>query len=115
MGLFYLCGIDELPEGDARGFDPRKQGFDSIFVVRKNGVLHAYRDACPHYGDTPMAWRKNAYLDGGATNIVCAAHGAQFAIDSGICTLGPCLGQVLTRVPLRTNVSKHIYAELEDL
>jgi len=114
MAHFYLCKADELPEGAARGFDPRGEGCDTIFVVRKEGRLHAYRDACPHYGDTPMAWRKDAYLDGAGSRIVCSAHGAQFRIDTGVCTLGPCLGQSLTRVPLITDASNAIFAELQD-
>jgi nitrite reductase/ring-hydroxylating ferredoxin subunit len=45
--------------------------------VRRGEQLHAWRDACPHFGDTPMAWRKDAYLNGDATRIVCHAHGAR--------------------------------------
>jgi len=100
MAHHYLCKGRDLAEGCARGFDPRGEGNDTIFVVRKDGRLHAYRDACPHYGDTPMAWRKDAYLNGDATRIVCHAHGAQFDIASGTCLLGPCLGQRLTPVPV---------------
>lgn len=51
-------------------------------------VCTASADARPHQG-TPMAWRKDAYLDAAGERIVCAAHGAQFEIDSGLCTLGP--------------------------
>jgi nitrite reductase/ring-hydroxylating ferredoxin subunit len=47
-----------------------------------------------------MAWRKDAYLDGTGQHIVCAAHGAQFDIATGLCTLGPCLGESLTPLPL---------------
>lgn len=110
---FYLCRADAIGEGRARGFDPRGAGFDTMFVVHKDGRLHAWRDACPHYGDTPMAWRKDAYLDSAGTRIVCSAHGAQFIIDTGVCTLGPCLGQALTMVPLVIDDSNDIYAELE--
>ena len=113
MAHHYLCKGSDLAEGCARGFDPRGEGVDTVFVVRKDGRLHAYRDACPHYGDTPMAWRKDAYLDGAATRIVCSAHGAQFAIDTGICTLGPCLGQALTPVPLAIAAPDDVYAVLE--
>ncbi len=47
-----------------------------------------------------MAWRKDAYLNGDGTRIVCHAHGAQFEIASGVCVLGPCLGQKLERVDI---------------
>jgi nitrite reductase/ring-hydroxylating ferredoxin subunit len=111
----YLCQADEIAEGEARGFDPRGQGRDSVLVVRKDGRLYAYLDRCPHYGDTPMAWRKDAYLNREATRIVCAAHGAQFAIESGACTLGPCLGQALTPVALAVDANNDIHAQLEDV
>lgn len=94
-----LCHADELPEGRSRGFDPTATGRDTLFVVRRNG-LHAWRNECPHWGETSMAWRKDAFLNADATRIVCAAHGAQFEIDTGLCTLGPCIGQSLTRVAL---------------
>ena len=95
-----LCHLDELPDGDSRGFDPFKEGQDTVLVVRQGHRLHAYRDACPHHGGTPMAWRKHAYLNGDRSRIVCHAHGAQFDIATGVCTLGPCLGQALAAVPV---------------
>lgn len=95
----HLCHLDDLPDGGSRGFDPQATGRDTLFVVRRGPQLHAYVNACPHHG-TPMAWRKDAYLDGTGEHIVCAAHGAQFDIATGLCTLGPCLGQSLTPVPL---------------
>jgi nitrite reductase/ring-hydroxylating ferredoxin subunit len=94
--LVSLCAASALPEGGARGFPA-----SGIFVVRHRGQVHGWRDACPHYGDTPLAWRRDAYLNADATRIVCSSHGAQFLPDSGLCTLGPCLGQSLTRVPVQ--------------
>jgi nitrite reductase/ring-hydroxylating ferredoxin subunit len=94
-----LCHLDDLPDGDSRGFDARGSGRDTIVVVRRGRVLHAYENACPHHG-TPMAWRKDAYLDAARQRIVCFAHGAQFEIETGRCTLGPCLGAALTPVAL---------------
>lgn len=94
-----LCHLDELPEGSSRGFDPFSNGRDTLFVVRRGRSLLGWANACPHHG-TPMAWRKDAYLNAARDRIVCAAHGAQFEIDTGRCTLGPCLGQSLTPVPL---------------
>jgi nitrite reductase/ring-hydroxylating ferredoxin subunit len=101
MGLgVFLCRADELAEGQSRGFDPWNEGQDSVLLVRHHGSVHGWLDACPHHGGTPMAWRKDAYLNAQRTRIVCAAHGAQFDIASGACTLGPCLGQSLRRVEL---------------
>jgi len=90
-----LARIDELPDPGACGFDPEGTGRDTLFVVRRGEAVYAYRDACPHYGDTAMAWRKDAYLNGDGTRIVCHAHGAQFDIESGKCLIGPCHGKRL--------------------
>ena len=95
-----LCRLDELPEGGSRGFDPQARGQASVFAVRRGGALHVYADSCPHHG-TPMAWRRDAYLNAAGDRIVCAAHGAQFEIDTGLCVLGPCLGDRLSPVPWR--------------
>ena len=105
----FLCRLEQLPNGEARGFDPWRQGQDSVLVVRQGARLHGWRDACPHHGGTPMAWRKDAYLNGDRTKIVCAAHGAQFDIESGVCTLGPCLGQSLTPVQLIVTAQQELY------
>lgn len=98
-----LCQLDELPDGQSRGFDPAGSGRDTLFIVRQGEQLHAWRNACPHVDGAPMAWRKDAYLNGARDRIVCYAHGAQFDIASGECLLGPCLGQHLT--PVAVNVS----------
>ncbi|MBL0420182.1 Rieske (2Fe-2S) protein [Ramlibacter sp. AW1] len=107
-----LCHADEVPEGSSRGFDPAGSGRDALFVVRRASRVHAWLDACPHWRGAPMAWRKDAYLSGDRTAIVCAAHGARFDIASGLCTLGPCLGQSLTRVPLIENESGELLVQL---
>jgi nitrite reductase/ring-hydroxylating ferredoxin subunit len=56
-----------------------------------------------------MAWRKDAYLNAAGDRIVCAAHGAQFDIESGVCTLGPCLGQRLQPVALIVTTTQQLY------
>ena len=94
-----LCRIDELPDGGARGFDPGRSGQDTLLLVRRGTQVFAYADACPHHG-TPMAWRKDGYLNAARDRIVCHAHGAQFDIVTGTCLLGPCLGQRLKPAPV---------------
>nr|WP_257230279.1 Rieske (2Fe-2S) protein [Pseudomonas sp. SbOxS1] len=81
-------------EGTARGFDPHGIGQDSVVVILHEQQVFAYRNACPHL-DTPLAWRKDAYLNAAQDRIVCFAHGALFEIRTGRCVLGPCLGQSL--------------------
>ena len=98
--VHHAIPIDDLRDGESRGLDVNGRGQDTVFIVRHRGRLHAYEDRCPHYGDTPLAWRRHAYLNGDRSRIVCAAHGAQFDIETGECVLGPCLGQRLTPVPV---------------
>jgi nitrite reductase/ring-hydroxylating ferredoxin subunit len=106
-----LCRLDELPEGGSRGFDPKGLGQTSLFAVRYDSAVHVYADRCPHQG-TPLAWRRDAYLNAQGDRIVCAAHGAQFEIDTGLCVLGPCLGNALTAVPWRS-VGGHLVIDGE--
>lgn len=108
-----LCHIDELSERRARGFDPFKRGQPCLFVIKKNSELYAYRDLCPHYGDTPLPWKKDEYLDKAGDVIVCAGHGARFDIASGDCLSGPCMGQSLTRVELHVSKDGFVTAEIE--
>jgi nitrite reductase/ring-hydroxylating ferredoxin subunit len=108
-----LCHIDDLPDGGSRGFDPQRGGQDTLLVVRQGRELFAYADACPHHG-TPMAWRKDAYLDAAGQHIVCAAHGALFDIDSGLCVLGPCLGDTLSPVLLKIHDNGEVHLAAHD-
>src|SRR5579862_8135633 len=65
-----LCRWDEMREGESRGFDPLHAGRDALLVVRHEGRLHAWRDACPHARGAPLAWRKDPYLNAARTHIV---------------------------------------------
>jgi nitrite reductase/ring-hydroxylating ferredoxin subunit len=103
-----LCRIDDLVDGDSRGFDPHEGGQDTIIAVRKGRDVRIYRDHCPHQG-SPMAWRRHAYLNAARNRIVCHAHGAQFEIDTGLCVLGPCLGQSLQQVAHRIDSDGNVW------
>ena len=99
--LLNLCRLEELPDGEARGFDPLRTGEDVLFVVRHGEALYGWRNACPHIDGAPLPWRRHAYLNADRDRIMCSAHGALFEIGSGVCVLGPCLGQSLTPVRLK--------------
>ncbi|SFB38156.1 Ferredoxin subunit of nitrite reductase or a ring-hydroxylating dioxygenase [Pseudomonas sp. NFIX10] len=92
----YLCPQDSIAEGCARGFDPHRQGRDTLLVVRWKGALSAWLNRCPHL-DVAMQYRKDRFMSANGQHIVCYAHGALFLPDSGVCVLGPCLGQSLQR------------------
>jgi nitrite reductase/ring-hydroxylating ferredoxin subunit len=108
-GEQVLCRLDELQEGASRGFDPEGRGQTTVFAVRRAQAVHVYADSCPHHG-TPLAWRRDEYLNAAKDHIVCAAHGAQFEVDTGLCVLGPCLGDRLTPVSWRIVGSQLVIA-----
>ena len=106
-----LCHLDELPDGDARGFDPFNHGRDLFFIVRRGQSVKGYVNRCPHQ-DASLPWRKNEYLNSDRSRIVCSAHGAQFDLDSGRCTLGPALGRSLVPVTISTAANGELQATL---
>jgi nitrite reductase/ring-hydroxylating ferredoxin subunit len=110
-GLMMLCRVGDLAEGDTRGFEV--PGWRAkVILVRKAGAVHGWRDLCPHYaGGTPMAWKRDAYLNGARTHLACHAHGAWFDIETGVCVQGACLGKRLTRVPLRIDEAGGIHLD----
>jgi len=97
---FFLCRLDELAEGQARGFDPLQRGKDSVFALMHEGQLRIYRNSCPHL-DVRLEYRKDRFLSADGQLIVCYAHGAQFHPSTGECVYGPCLGQRLDALPWR--------------
>jgi len=93
----YLCRLNEMVEGQARGFDPFQHGRDSVFALLHQGQLRVFRNSCPHL-DVRLEYRKDRFLSADGQLIVCYAHGAQFMPDTGECVYGPCLGQRLERL-----------------
>ena len=103
-----LCHLDDIEDGKAKGFEIGPSEQDRVFVVRQGEKICAYRDICPHYGNTTLPWKKDEYLDSAGKLIVCAAHGALFEISSGKCISGPCLGEYLAPVQAKLEEDKQI-------
>jgi nitrite reductase/ring-hydroxylating ferredoxin subunit len=96
-----LCRITDLSDPGSREFRiATARGPRFMFVVRKGDTVNAYMNWCPHYGAT-MDWKLDTFLTHDKTAILCALHGAEFVIESGECTLGPCEGERLIRVEVR--------------
>ena len=91
-----LCHIDDIEEGQSKGFEHNDQ---SIFVVRQGQQLYVYHNRCPHLGIN-LEWQDDQFLTADGTLVQCAMHGALFLIDTGLCIAGPCQGQ-------RLNVVEH--------
>jgi nitrite reductase/ring-hydroxylating ferredoxin subunit len=91
----FRCALGALPEGAAKGFEWDGGGFGrNGFVVRRGGAVHAYLNQCPHTGGR-LDWKPDAFLTKDRSLIMCSTHGANFRIDDGFCTAGPCMGMSL--------------------
>lgn len=92
-----LCRLEDIPDGASKAFDPPPGGFTGLFAVRRGERVFVYVNSCPHIG-VPLNWRGDDFLTRDKANIICASHGAEFHIESGICFQGPCSGDSLEQV-----------------
>ena len=97
-----LCRLDALADGEAKGFEGPAGSFTGIFAVRQGETAVAYVNACPHIG-TPLDWVPDRFLSRDGTRIICATHGAEFRINDGFCTRGPCVGASLEPLLITIN------------
>lgn len=102
MNRRWLAGIDSFADPGSRGFRvlSTESGELEIFVVHRQGRFSAFINRCPHRG-MPLEWQPDAFLDDEGEHIICATHGALFAIGDGACLGGPCRGQGLTPLTLK--------------
>jgi nitrite reductase/ring-hydroxylating ferredoxin subunit len=110
-----LCHINDFEEGASKGFLENDAGHDLFFVVKKEGELYAWRNACPHVDGAPMAWRRDAYMDAKKIHVTCHAHGALFEAKTGLCIQGPCLGQSLEKVPVHVDQAGMVSVLIKDI
>lgn len=98
-----LCRVDDIAEGAAKVFS-FGGGTDlfEMFVLRWPTGMFAYVNDCPH-ARSPLDWRPGEFLTRDKTLLLCTMHGARFTIEDGVCVLGPCLGNKLTKVPVEVN------------
>jgi nitrite reductase/ring-hydroxylating ferredoxin subunit len=69
------------------------------FVVRQGDHVFAYLNRCPHAGH-PLNWQPDKFLTADGTRLLCSSHGALFAIDTGHCVAGPCVGRSLIELAI---------------
>ncbi len=67
------------------------------FVVRSGNKVYAYQNSCSHLGHS-LNWMPDSFLSKDNASIMCASHGAQYEIDTGLCFAGPCVGKSLRSV-----------------
>lgn len=102
--LYVICGRKEI--GDRRGksfplmrrWDDGKLRPWDVFIVRKGKEYFAYENSCPHTGQR-LDWEKNNFYEPNYMKVLmCGKHGAEFDVETGVCTKGPCQGQRLTSI-----------------
>lgn len=98
---YELCDLDDIVDPGSRGFELMLGAEPPLrlFVVRKDGIVAAYRNRCPHTG-APLEWLPDQFLDLDNSFIQCAIHGALFRPEDGYCLRGPCVGQSLEPLAL---------------
>jgi len=97
----FLCKTSDLDKTSGKSLTIEFNGRNiDIFIVRNKRGIYAYLDVCPHAG-TPLEWQADHFFEETGRYLMCATHGAQFQVHDGLCIDGPCLGDSLTRLPLR--------------
>ncbi len=100
-----LCRLADIPDGGAIALDLPAETVDapnayadSLILLRQAARVFAYRNVCPHAGQR-LDWAPGRFLIEDS-HLICASHGAMFAIASGLCVDGPCRGESLEGLPV---------------
>lgn len=95
-----LCKLEEIVGGGAFGVEvPSSTGGFSVLMTRVGDSVHAFHNECPHAARR-LDWAPGKFLVEGGL-LICAAHGASFALDSGECVGGPSRGAGLKRIAVQ--------------
>lgn len=95
-----ICHVDDLDDPGAKGIELGEgKARTNIFLVRKDGVVYAYLNLCPHAATRLDNW-PDRFLTQDESQILCGNHAALFRIEDGLCTSGPCVGKQLQAVPV---------------
>jgi nitrite reductase/ring-hydroxylating ferredoxin subunit len=109
-GRLRLCPAEEVPEGGGRGFVFGRMPEElRVFVIRWQGRLLAYENACPHAG-VSLDWTPDRFFDRNGELLICALHGARFRPDDGLCVAGPCRGLRLTALAIELDDEGVVHA-----
>jgi nitrite reductase/ring-hydroxylating ferredoxin subunit len=93
-----LCRLDDIPDGEAKGFTiETATGMRDILVHRDRDVARGYVNSCPHVG-SPLDWAPDRFIAPDGFHLLCATHGALFRPQDGFCVSGPCAGESLAPV-----------------
>ena len=106
MSATHRLSLDAIPDDGAIETLHDSQGAGSVVVIRRGEQAYAYRNVCPHAGRL-LNWAPGRFLfDKG--RLVCAAHGAVFEVETGLCVDGPCRGSSLEAVSCRVTGAREV-------
>jgi nitrite reductase/ring-hydroxylating ferredoxin subunit len=101
LEVFAICAADAVERGGAKAFNLLRydeageaRPFPIVIVRTRDDAWLGYVNACPHEG----LWLNigdGEFFTPDRTLMKCGRHGATFAIDSGLCVAGPCVGESL--------------------
>lgn len=89
-----LIPLGELHDGKLHEASASIAGNETSFIIVSNASqFRVYLNQCPHQGRR-LDYARGQFLTKSG-NIICAAHGATFNLESGLCVQGPCRGESL--------------------
>lgn len=96
-----LAPLEGLPPDSLQACDAPVDGeLESLILYRDpQGGVRAWRNVCPHAGRR-LDFAPGKFLRSKSGDLVCAVHGAAFALPEGNCVAGPCRGDCLRAVPV---------------
>ena len=75
------------------------QSLFSVLIARRGDAITAFENSCPH-ARFPLERPDGRVIVLDGTSILCAGHGAIFAMKDGACLGGPGTGAPLTKMPI---------------
>lgn len=92
-----LAQLADVPDANAIAIDISADV--SVILARRGDAVFAYENRCAH-ADYPLQREDGSITVQQGRFIVCAVHGASYALDTGACAGGPCNGAGLKRVAI---------------
>lgn len=89
-----LARLADVPEQDAILVEA---GGAALIITRRAHEARVFLNRCTH-ADYPLQRADGRLIVQEGRFVVCAMHGASYALESGACAGGPCNGRGLTPV-----------------
>lgn len=91
-----ICESGALVEGERGLRFPIPELGENVtgFVIRYDGLVHAYVNRCAHLA-VELDWNEGEFFNRDKNYVICATHGALYQPDTGFCVMGPCKGRNL--------------------